>query len=372
MSKLPGTNQTEAEVIELSHKEFLRIDRDYEKSAEVVSLVYVNVNTGGITRLKKGKGFAYIYEGKPLKTKEQIARIKKLAIPPAWTNVWICPLDNGHIQAAGLDMRQRKQYRYHPLWNMLRDQTKFHRLYEFGKVLPKIRERVEEDIAKKELSQEKVLALIVSLMERTYIRIGNSGYEKLYGSYGLTTLKDKHVAVEGSSVKFCFKGKKGIDHKITLRNKKLAKIIAACRDIPGKELFQYFDNEGNKKSIDSGMVNQYIKDAAGGLDFTAKDFRTWAGTLNILWAFKSIGEAFSSTEAKKKIVEALDEVSKKLGNTRTVCRKYYVHPGLLKLYEENSLNQYISKLDKLEEPEDPRGLTGSEQVLMKILKGLQG
>jgi DNA topoisomerase I len=360
-----------SEVIELSHKEFLRIDRDYEKAAEVAALVYVRSDSKGISRIKKGKGFTYIYDDKPLTGKDQIERIRKLAIPPAWTNVWICPLANGHIQATGLDLRQRKQYRYHPLWNSLRDETKFHRLYEFGKALPKIRARIEEDYKKKELCQDKVLALVVSLMERTYIRIGNSGYEKMYGSYGLTTLKDKHVVVEGSLIKFCFKGKKGIDHEVTLRNKKLANTILACRDIPGKELFQYLDVDGNRKSIDSGMVNQYIKEAAGGMDFTAKDFRTWAGSLNMLWAFKSIGESMNATESKKNIVEALDKVSKKLGNTRTVCKKYYVHPGLLKLYEDNSLKQYTDKLDEIENPEIAGELTGSEEILMKILKTLQ-
>lgn len=364
-------NAGEPEVIALSHKEFLQIHRDYEKAAEIAALVYVNVQSKGILRIKKGKGFTYIYDEKPLKGKNEIERIRKLAIPPAWTSVWICPLPNGHIQATGLDLRQRKQYRYHPLWSSVRDETKFHRLYEFGKVLPKLRTRVEEDLAKKELCQEKVLALVVSLMERTYIRIGNSGYEKLYGSYGLTTMKDKHVSVEGSSVKFCFKGKKGVEHQVSLKNRKLASAVKACRDIPGKELFQYLDENGNRKSIDSGMVNQYIKDACGGADFTAKDFRTWAGSLNIIWAFKSIGEAVNAIDTKKKIVEALDVVSKKLGNTRTVCRKYYVHPGLLKLYEENNLRKYIDKLDKLEEPDEPTGLTGSEQVLMKILKALQ-
>src|SRR5688572_10486868 len=369
MSSSSGAKDTE--VIELSHKEFLRIDRDYEKAAEVAALVYVRTDLKGISRIKKGKGFTYIYDDKPLKGKDQIERIKKLAIPPAWTNVWICPLSNGHIQATGLDLRQRKQYRYHPLWNSLRDETKFHRLYEFGKALPKIRARVEEDYKKKDLCLEKVLALVVSLMERTYIRIGNSGYEKMYGSYGLTTLKDKHVEVEGSLIKFCFKGKKGIDHEVTVRNKKLANSILACRDIPGKELFQYFDENGNRKSIDSGMVNQYIKEAAGGMDFTAKDFRTWAGSLNILWAFKSIGEAMNVTESKKKIVEALDEVSKKLGNTRTVCKKYYVHPGLLKLYEENSLKQYLDKLDEIENPDISGELTVTEHTLMRILKNLQ-
>ena len=361
----------EADVLALSHKEFLRIDRDYEKAAEVAALVYVNVQSKGIERLKRGKGFAYIYDDKPLKEKAQIERIKKLVLPPAWTDVWICSLENGHIQATGLDLRKRKQYRYHQLWHALREETKFHRLYEFGKALPLLRAQVEKDLGKKELCQEKVLALVVSLMERTYIRIGNSGYEKLYGSYGLTTMKDKHVAIQGSDIKFCFRGKKGVEHEVALKNKKLANAVKACRDIPGKELFQYYDQQGNRKSIDSGMVNHYIKEATGGMEFTAKDFRTWAGSLNILWAFKSIGEAISSTESKKKVVEALNEVSKKLGNTRTVCRKYYVHPGLIRLYEENNLNQYISKLDKIEEPEKPGGLTGSEQILMKILKNLQ-
>lgn len=356
---------------ELTHKEFLRIDRDYQKAAETADLVYVNVNSDGITRIKKGKIFTYSLQGKTVKDKEHLERIRKLVIPPAWTSVWICPVPNGHIQVTGLDLRQRKQYRYHPLWNALRDETKFHRLYEFGKVLPKIRRKVEEDFKMKELCQEKVLALIVSVMERTYIRIGNSGYEKLYGSYGLTTLKDKHVSVEGTSIQFCFKGKKGVEHKVTLKNKKLAATIRACRDIPGKELFQYYDSNGKRKSIDSGIVNAYIKDAAGGMDLTAKDFRTWAGSLNILWAFKSIGDYANISQCKKKVVEALDEVSKKLGNTRTVCKKYYVHPGLIKMYEENNLKQYIDELDEIEEPEDSGSLTCPEQVLMKILKTLQ-
>src|SRR5215216_6396845 len=334
-------------LIELSHKEFLKIDKDYSKAAKVADLVYVNDKDKGITRLKKGNGFTYIYDDKPLKDKAQIERIRKLAIPPAWTNVWICPKDNGHIQATGFDARNRKQYRYHPLWNTLRNETKFHRLYEFGKLLPSIRLKIEEDLAKKELCEEKVLAMVISLMERTYIRIGSEDYEKLYGSYGLTTLKDNHVKIEGDKVHFCFKGKKGIEHEITLKNRRLARMIKQCRDIAGKELFQYYDAEGNRRSIDSGMVNRYIKDAAGG-EFTAKDFRTWAGTLNIIRAFRSIGQAESETDCKKNIVAALDEVSKKLGNTRTVCKKYYVHPGIIKLYEDKNLQKYLSSLEEIE------------------------
>jgi DNA topoisomerase I len=356
-------------LIELSHKEFLKIDRDYSKAAKVADLVYVNDKQPGINRLKKGKGFVYIYDDKPLKQKAEIERIRKLAIPPAWTNVWICPKESGHIQATGFDIRGRKQYRYHAMWNTLRNETKFHRLYEFGKVLPSIRLKLEEDLAKKELSEEKVLATVVSLMERTYIRVGNDDYEKLYGSYGLTTLKDSHVKIEGDKIFFSFKGKKGIDHKITLKNKRLAKMVKHCRDIPGKELFQYYDTEGNRKPIDSGMVNRYVKEASGG-DFTAKDFRTWAGTLNIIRAFKSIGEAESDTDCKRKIVAALDEVSKQLGNTRSVCKKYYVHPGVIKLYEEKNLLKYLNELDKIEHPDDLAGLTSEERILMKILKQL--
>lgn len=358
------------EVPELSHKEFLKIDRDYETAARVADLIYVSDQEPGIQRIRKGESFQYLFGQKKIRDAGQLTRIRKLAIPPAWENVWICPLDNGHIQATGLDLRKRKQYRYHTLWHTLRHETKFHRMYEFGKALPKLRLRLEQDISLKELNQEKVIALVISLMERTYIRIGNSGYEKLYGSYGLTTLKDRHVKVNGKTAIFSFKGKKGINHNISLHNKKLAKAIQACRDIPGKELFQYYTEAGDRRTIDSGMVNSYLKETMQ-MDFTAKDFRTWAGSLNILWAFKSLGDALTATESKKKVVEALDLVSEKLGNTRTVCKKYYVHPGLIQLYEENNLMHYLKGLDEIEEPDERSGLTTAEKVLMKILKALQ-
>lgn len=357
------------EIVQLSHKEFLKIDKDYSQAAKVADLRYVNDKQPGIQRIKKGQGFVYIYDNQPLTAESELERIKKLAIPPAWTNVWICPKANGHIQATGFDLRNRKQYRYHELWHTLRNETKFHRLYEFGKLLPSLRLKLEEDFSQKELTEEKVISTVISLMERTYIRIGNNDYEKLYGSYGLTTLKDKHVKIEGDTLKFSFKGKKGIDHDISLRNKKLAKAVQACRDIPGRELFQYYDTDGNKKPIDSGSVNNYIKEATGG-DFTAKDFRTWAGTLNIIRAFKALGEAPSESDCKKNIIAALDDVSKKLGNTRTVCKKYYVHPGIIRLYEENSLNKYLKELDAIEKPDDLSGLTSEERILMKILQQL--
>ena len=354
---------------ELSHKEMLKIDKDYEQAAKMADLVYVNDQDAGILRQKKGSGFSYTYKDAPITDEKTLERIKKLVIPPAWTGVWICKKENGHIQATGYDVKGRKQYRYHPHWNVLRNETKFHRLYEFGKFLPSIRLKVEEDLAKKELTEEKVLATVISLMERTFIRIGNDGYEKLYGSYGLTTLKDSHVKVAGSTVQFSFKGKKGVYHNITLKNPKLAKLVKQCRDIPGKELFQYFDSEGGRHSIDSGMVNQYIKEASGG-DFTAKDFRTWAGTLHILQCFCSQDNPETDADCKKNIVAALDEVSHKLGNTRTVCKKYYVHPGIIKLYEERSLDKYLKQLDEIEKDDHLTGLTSEERVLMKILKQL--
>jgi len=351
----------------LTHKDFLQAGKHYEDAAVAANLLYVKDSEPGIARVKKGRSFAYYLQNKPIKTQKEMARIRRLAIPPAWMNVWICPVENGHIQATGVDLRNRKQYRYHELWNKLRSETKFHRLYEFGKILPKLRLKLKADLAVKELTQQKVLATVISLMERTYIRVGNNEYEKQNGSYGLTTLKDKHVAISQDNIVFSFKGKKGIEQHISLKNKRLAKTVQQCRDIPGKELFQYYDAEGNRKSIDSGMVNQYIKDVSG-YDCSAKDFRTWAGSLHALQAFRLLGEAPNATENKKNILSALDEVSKKLGNSRAVCKKYYVHPVLLQLYEENNLNAYLKELDRPEAPSNKSGLTTAESVLMKILK----
>jgi DNA topoisomerase-1 len=365
---MTGRNDME-ESIQLTHKQFLKIDKDLAKAAKVADLLYVTDKDPGIKRVKKGKGFAYYLDDKAINDEETILRIRKLAIPPAWEEVWICAKDNGHLQATGIDSKGRKQYKYHKLWEILRNETKFHRLFEFGKLLPSLRLKLEEDIARKDLCEEKVIATVISLMERTYIRIGNEDYEKLYGSYGLTTLKDKHVKVNGDTVKFSFIGKKGIEQEITLKHRKLAKMVKECRDIPGKELFQYYDQEGNRHPIDSGMVNKYIKEATGG-DFSAKDFRTWAGTLNTLRVFCSIGQAAGVTDCKKNVLTALDEVSKKLGNTRTVCKKYYVHPGIIRLYEENSLDKYLNELDTIEKEDHLSGLASEVRLLMKILEQL--
>ncbi|MFZ1798596.1 MAG: DNA topoisomerase IB [Chitinophagaceae bacterium] len=351
----------------ITHKQLLKIDKDYEKAASLVNLVYVHDIEPGINRIKKKTKYIYVYDEKEIKDTNELGRIQKLAIPPSWENVWICPMENGHLQATGLDLRKRKQYRYHSLWHILRNQTKYHRLYEFGTALPALRLSMEKDISGNVLNKEKVLATILSLMERTYIRVGNIEYEKSNGSYGLTTLKDRHAKIEKNTVTFSFKGKKGVYHSISLRNKKIAKIVKDCRDIPGKELFQYYDETGDRKVIDSGAVNQYIKEKTG-QEFTAKDFRTWAGTLHALHAFRSVSVAGTDTEKKKNIVEVLDLVSEKLGNTRTVCKKYYVHPGLIQLYEEEKLQKYLKELDKIEKDDDQSGLTAEEKVLMKILK----
>ncbi|HEX8515491.1 MAG TPA: DNA topoisomerase IB [Bacteroidia bacterium] len=340
---------------------------DIKKCVKAVNLIYVTDTEPGIQRVKKGKGFIYIYQGQKLSDKEELERIKKIVIPPAWKNVWICSINNGHIQATGEDLRGRKQYKYHQLWNELRNQTKFSRLLSFGEKLPQLRLKLEKDLSLKTLCEEKVLATVISLMERTYIRIGNSEYEKLYGSYGLTTLKDQHVKIEGNSMLFAFKGKKGITHKITLQNKRLAHIVKQCREIPGKELFQYYGQDGQRHSIDSGKVNRYIHENTGE-DFTAKDFRTWAGTLNALRAFKQVGNADTETEKKRKLIEVLDYVSRKLGNTRTVCKKYYVHPMIIDLYEKKSLDQYLEELNNIEKDDGRSGLTADEKILMKILR----
>jgi len=357
------------QLIKMPHADIVRLNRDYQKVAKAVRLVYVNDTMPGILRVRKGKGFAYTDAAKRRIDREHLLRIKKLAIPPAWTRVWICPLENGHIQATGYDIRSRKQYRYHTLWSEARNETKFHRLYEFGKVLPAIRARVENDLARRDLCRDKVLATVISVIERTYIRVGSEDYEKLYGSYGITTLKDKHVEISGGAIKFSFIGKKKIAHAITLKNKRLAHVIKQCRDIPGQELFQYYDPDGTRHGIDSGMVNDYIREASAG-DFTAKDFRTWAGSMNLLRSLKSLDQALTDTARKKNVLAALDEVSKKLGNTRAVCRKYYVHPGLIRLYEEASLDRYLRELDAIEDPDGITALTSDEKILMRILKAV--
>ena len=350
----------------LSHKKHLSVITDYEKAAKSASLLYVSDQEPGINRKRAGKNFTYVFMDKTVKDKAVITRMKSLAIPPAWEEVWICSDDKGHIQATGYDARRRKQYRYHPLWTVLRNETKFHKMVEFGKALPALRTQLEKDLAIKELTERKVLATVVSLMQRTYIRIGNASYQKMNGSHGLTTLHDKHVQIEGSDICFSFKGKKSIAHKISINSRRLARIVKQCRDIPGKELFQYYDKDGKHYAIDSGTVNGYIQEVADA-QFSAKDFRTWAGCLHFLMAFENMKEELPGN-TKSAVNLLLDKVSEKLGNTRTVCRKYYVHPGIIRLYEDSKLQNYMQQLESLEDDDDSSGLTAEEKLLMKLLQ----
>jgi DNA topoisomerase I len=349
----------------LTHRDFLKIDKDYEAAASVAHLNYVSDQDEGITRIKKGTGFSYQYNGKPVKEEKILERIRKLAIPPAWTNVWICPSPNGHIQATGYDVSGRKQYRYHARWSAVQQETKFHRMIEFGKVLPALRTKLQKDLAQPGFPESKVMAMVISLMERTFIRVGNEGYEKLYGSYGLTTLKNNHVNIKGDQITFAFKGKKGVYHKISLKNKKFARIIRQCKAIPGKELFQYYDENGELRKADSGQVNQYLKDCLD-MDFTTKDFRTWAGTLSMLQALKDAPPCKKKSDWQKNINAALQAVSSKLGNTVAVCKKYYVHPDLIRLYKEESLTDFLTPADS-SHAEKQYGLTNEEEALMRIL-----
>jgi DNA topoisomerase-1 len=345
----------------LSHTLLLQANASPQKAAKAAHLVYVNGNTAGFTRKKKGKGFIYFSGSKILKNKRHLERIRKLAIPPSWTEVWICYSAQGHIQATGLDLRGRKQYRYHADWSKLRNETKFHHLYEFGKLLPKLRKRVSKDLHSKKMTQQKVLAAALDLMEKTYIRVGNESYEKENGSYGLTTLKDRHVTIRQDKLIVCFSGKKGVEHSISLKNKKLAQIVKQCRDIPGKALFQYYDDANKRHSIDSAMLNNYIKEATAP-GFSAKDFRTWAGSLQAIEYYLSDKKTGEKNSAKT-VPSMLDWVSQRLGNTRNVCKKYYIHPLLISLCEEK---QPLDSLLGTVKNNNPR-FSQSEALLMSVL-----
>jgi len=353
--------------IKIDKKTIDAVAHDMAKSAKAADLIYTPDNKPGFSRKHTGKAVSYFAGIKKIKDKITIDRIKKLGIPPAWEKVWICKIANGHLQATGFDLLQRKQYRYHSLWNTIRKHTKFYRLQEFGILIPVIRNQIEKDLSLTGFPQEKILAAVVSLLERTNIRVGNAFYEKLYGSFGLTTLKNRHVIINGTQLRFSFKGKKGVQHNITLKSKKLSRIVKGCKDIPGKELFEFYDDNGNIHSIDSGMANKYIGTITGG-EFTAKDFRTWAGTVSALVAFNELGSFETTTEMNQKIPAAFDMVAKQLGNTRTVCKNYYVHPVIVELYKENKLEKYLGELKVIETADGQKELMPEEKVLLNILK----
>lgn len=341
-----------------------KIGSDPKITAKSVGLRYSSAANKGFYR-KKDKNNNFIYKDEnnhTVKDKPTIERIKKLVIPPAWEEVWISPYENGHLQVTGIDAKGRKQYRYHPNWNKIRNQSKFYRLRRFANALPIIRKQIEKDLNRKGLPYEKVVALVVKLIEMTNIRIGNDAYKKLYGSFGLTTLRDKHVKFSNSSVYFDFKGKKGVNHKISLQSRKLANLVKKCKDIPGQDLFQYYDDDGKHHTIGSGDINNYLKEITHE-DFTAKDFRVWAGSVNALFAFQEIGQFETPTECKRKIVEVIDLVSKKLGNTPTVCRKYYVHPTVIAAYEKGTIGNY-----KLKSNIKNNKLNPEEEALVRLLE----
>ncbi len=348
-------------------KKLEKIGRDPKVTAKAVGLRYVSDSAPGYTRKKAGKGWSYYGpDGGLVKDRDLIARFNKMVIPPAYTKVWISPYDNSHLQFTGTDAAGRKQYRYHAGWNKIRNQSKYYRLQAFAAQLPAIRRQVDKDLARKNMDHDKIVALVVRLMELTSIRVGNESYKKLYGSFGLTTLMNRHVKIEGSTIHFEFKGKKGVFHKVALQSLKLARLVRQCRDIPGKELFQYYNDSGEKCTIGSGDVNNYLKEITGD-DFTAKDFRTWAGSVSSLYAFKEAGEFNNVTECKKKIVSVLDEVAINLGNTRTVCKKYYVHPTVIKSYEEGTIFKYIRQLDEKQDV-NSADLNLAEKALLDLLE----
>ncbi|MDQ6675777.1 MAG: DNA topoisomerase IB, partial [Acidobacteriota bacterium] len=328
-------------------------------AARAIGLRYVREMRVGFARTPNG---IVDVDGKPLEDPEHLERIRSLVIPPAWERVWICPLPQGHLQAVGYDARGRKQYRYHPLYSSHRNQTKFSRMPEFGRVLPEIRSRVEADLRKHGLPREKVLATVVRLLETTCIRVGNLEYARENKSFGLTTMRDRHVDVHGAIMRFHFRGKSAQDHDIQLRDKRLARIVKECQDLPGYELFQYLDDAGEQHAVDSHDVNEYLKGISGG-DFTAKDFRTWAGTRQAALELVALGPGESETEKKRKIVAAVKSVAEKLGNRPATSRKYYVHPVVLDSYANGSLFEFVNPVEgELALPSDALHPT-EEQVL---------
>ena len=328
------------------------------ESARKAGLRYMTDDRPGITRVKARGTFRYVLpNGKPLTDKDEIARIKALAVPPAYTDVWIAPIRNAHVQATGRDARGRKQYRYHKRWREVRDETKFDRMLAFAKALPAMRAAVKRDLAKPGLPREKVLATVVSLLETTMIRVGNEEYARDNDSYGLTTMNENHVKVRGDEIRFTFRGKSGIEHNVTVRDKRLAKIVRSCQDIPGHELFHYRDDNGEPASIDSSDVNAYIREIGDG-DFTAKDFRTWEATMACATELAAV-TVESATERKSAVVEAIKTVAKRLGNTPSVCKKSYILPAIVdeflgggslaKITTESEIIRFIERLGARDE-----------------------
>lgn len=303
--------------------------RQSKAAARAAKLRYVTGDGPGIVRLRNGRGFRYrTTSGRPVRDASTLARIRALVLPPAWTDVWICPHPDGHLQATGHDARGRKQYRYHADFRQKRDEAKYGRLALFGSALPRIRGRLRRDLALPGVPRNKVLATIVKLMEKTFLRVGNEEYARTNGSFGLTTLRDHHVRVTGETIRFCFRGKSGVWCEVDVNDARLAKMVRRCRDLPGRTLFQYHDEHGRRRAIRSSDVNAYLREISG-RDFTAKDFRTWAGTLWAVRCSRDLEPPQTQREAKSQLVQVVRSVSERLGNTEAVCRKCYIHPTVL-------------------------------------------
>jgi DNA topoisomerase-1 len=341
---------------------------DLKRAAKAAKLRYVSDRLPGIRRMRSGKAFAYRYpDGSKVTDAETLARIRKLAIPPAYEDVWICPYPNGHLQAVGRDARGRKQYRYHAQWRAVRDDAKYGKMLLFGKVLPTVRARVEADLGRRGLPREKVLAAIVRLLETTLMRVGNEEYARTNRSYGLTTLRNRHVKVDGSSrLHFDFRGKSGTDHHIDLRSKRLAAIVRRCQDLPGQELFQYLDEDNTPRGITSDDVNDYLHDITGE-DITAKDFRTWAATNLAALALHELSSYDAKTATKHNVLRAVESVAKMLGNTPAICRKCYIHPAIFDGYLDGTLLTALQRRadEKLADP--GTGLSAEEAAVIGFL-----
>ncbi len=331
-------------------------------------LCYVSDCAPGIRRRRAGKGFYYLEaEGRVVRDKSILQRIRSLAIPPAWNDVWICPKNNGHIQATGRDSKGRKQYRYHTQWRNVRDENKYDRVIAFGKALPSIRKRTDRHLRLEGLPREKVLATVVRLLETTLIRIGNEEYARSNNSFGLTTMRDGHVKVKGSIIRFRFRGKSGIEHEIDLNDRKLAKIVKHCRELPGQELFQYIDESGARQSIESADVNNYLREITGG-EFTAKDFRTWAGTVLATLALQEFSSFTSQTQAKRNLLRAIENVAKRMGNTPSICRQSYIHPAVVEMYLEGGLLEALQQRTEWELSKKLSHLLPEEAAVLAILQ----
>ena len=340
---------------------------DPREAAQAIGLRYVSDAEPGLRRERDGDAFVYRdAAGEPVTGPRILARIEALRIPPAWDEVWICRRADGHLQATGRDARGRKQYRYHPDWSATRNQTKYHRLLQFGAALPGLRQRIDADLARRGLPRDKVLATVLRLMELTYIRVGNVEYARANSSYGLTTLRDKHVQVEGAAIRFQFVGKSGQKHAIDLQDRRLARIVKQCRDIPGYELFQYYDESGQRQRVGSGDVNDYLRSATGD-EFSAKDLRTWGGSVLAAAALAALPPAESETDARRNVVQVVKDVAGALGNRPATCRKYYVHPAVLAAYTLGELAGHWADDVAAAEAKPAAGLTAEESAFLALL-----